>query len=88
MSSNLITPSPLPGTATITDDRQAGAGAINADRAVLMRQYEEQRMQLVNLHSADAPDWTAIDDVIDSLARLQSDIKATYGLIGNNPIER
>lgn len=86
MYSNLNTPS-LPGRATTIDDRQAGATAVNADRAVLMRQYEEQRQRLVHLHSADAPDWKAIDDAIDRLARLQSDIKATFGLIGNNPTE-
>lgn len=87
MSIDQITPPPPPGRATTIDDRQAGAGAVNADRAVLMRQYEEQRQRLAILHSADAPDWKAIDDAIDRLARLQSDIKATFGLIGNNPIE-
>lgn len=83
-----LTPQPLPGKAATTDDRQAGAGAVSDDRATLLRQYEEQRQQLVNLHRVDEPDWTAIDDAIDRLARLQSDIKATFGLIGNNPIER
>jgi len=72
---------------TSMDGRQAGAGAVNADRGVLMRQYDELRVQLVGLHCAVEPDMVAIDEAIDRLARLQSDVKATYGLIGNNPVE-
>ena len=68
-------------------DRQAGAGATDADRSALMRQYEALRLKLVDLHRSPEPDMVAIDEAIDGLARLQSDIKATGGLVGNNPIE-
>lgn len=71
----------------MADSRQAGASAVNADRVALTRQYEELRLQLVDLHCAVQPDLVAIDHAIDRLAKLQSDIKATHGLIGNNPIE-
>lgn len=81
------TPPLATGYAAMTDGHQAGANAVNADRAVLTRQYEELRLQLVHLHCAVEPDMVAIDHAIDRLAQLQSDIKATYGLIGNNPIE-
>ncbi|MEO8855733.1 MAG: hypothetical protein ABI343_01975 [Burkholderiaceae bacterium] len=70
-----------------TENRQAGASAINADRATLTQQYEALRLHLVELHSAVEPDMVAIDSAIDRLAQLQLDIKATQGLIGNNPIE-
>lgn len=87
MSSTESTLPPLTGYAATMDSHQAGASAVNADRAALTREYEELRLQLVDLHCAVAPDMVAIDDAIDRLARLQSDIKATHGLIGNNPIE-
>lgn len=67
------TESPLPpctAYAATTVSHQAGARAVNADRAALTGQYEELRLQLVDLRSA-----------------VQPDIKTTYGLIGNNPIE-
>ena len=78
---------PVKAYAATTDNDQAGASAVNADRAALTRQYAELRQQLVDLHCAAQPDLVAIDHAIDRLAQLQSDIKATHGLIGNNPIE-
>lgn len=80
-------PPPLNGYAAATDGQQAGAGAVHADRAALTRQYDELRLQLVDLHCAAEPDMVTIDHAIDRLAQLQSHIKATRGLIGNNPIE-
>jgi|GEM_PF-3073144 len=79
--------SPVTGYAATTKTHQAGTDAVNADRATLTRQYGELRRQLVIFHSAAEPDMVAIDHAIDGLAQLQLDIKATYGLIGNNPIE-
>lgn len=75
------------GLAAAAESRQAGARAAGADSAPLIRQYEELRAQLVRLHAATEPDMAAIDAAIDRLAELQLEIKATRGLIGNNPIE-
>ena len=81
-----ITPQQLTGFSASTDRQQAGESAVNADRKALTHQYEQLRKQLVSLNCADEPNMVAIDHAIDRLARLQSEIKATYGLIGNNPI--
>lgn len=87
MPSTYQSESLLTGDAAATSSHQAGADAVNADRLLLTRQFEELRLQLVRLHSAVQPDMVAIDHAIKGLASLQLDIKATYGLIGNNPIE-
>lgn len=87
MSNNRTISASAIASPNLIDGRQAGASAINADRSVLMRQYKDLRQRLVDLHCAVEPNMTAIDETIDELARLQADIKATYGLIGNNPIE-
>jgi len=87
MSSTLRNLAPATGCATTISGDQAGAHAVDADGAVLRRQYDELRRRLVALHAAEEPDLVAIDHAINKLAQLQSDIKATRGLIGNNPIE-
>ena len=87
MSRTENTPQPVTAYAATADGHQAGARSVNADRLALNVQYEELRQRLVDLQCAVRPDMGAIDRAVRSLEMLQLDIKATHGLIGNNPIE-
>ena len=56
----------------------------NSSEALLLA-YDALRARLIQLSSAANPDMAAIDSVIDQLAQAQLAVKASRGLIGNNP---
>ena len=50
-------------------------------------EYDSARKQLERLMAAPVKDFSAIDDLVDRLERLQLSLKAAHGIKGNNPNE-
>lgn len=56
-------------------------------RAMIVADYEQLRTRLAELNSASVKDTPAIEEVISQLEKTQLAFKATFGLIGNNPLD-
>lgn len=70
---------------TSTETAADIANRKNSARAMFVADYERLRTRLAELNSAPVKDMRAIEEVIRLLEKAHLAVKATFGLIGNNP---